>query len=51
MAKYTAAEVIQLPRFTATGAMALGVQLVAAAKPVKKELSKGIARVLAMLAA
>jgi hypothetical protein len=31
--------------------MALGVQLAATAKPVKKELSKGIARVLALLVA
>jgi hypothetical protein len=51
MSRYTAAEVIQLPRLTAAGAMALGVQLAAAAKPVKKELSKGIARVLGALAA
>ncbi|WP_437826259.1 hypothetical protein [Sorangium sp. So ce1153] len=49
MSKYTASEVIQLPRFTAVGAMALGEQLLSAAKPVKKQLAKGIARVLAAL--
>lgn len=51
MSKYTASEVIQVPRFTAVGAMALGEQLLTAAKPVKKRLVKGVARVLATLAA
>lgn len=50
MSKYTASEVIQLPRFTAVGAMALGEQLLTAAKPAKKQLVKGVARVLATLA-
>ncbi|WP_437893544.1 hypothetical protein [Sorangium sp. So ce124] len=49
MSKYTASEVIQLPRFTAVGAMALGEQLLTAAKPSRKQLAKGIARVLAAL--
>ncbi|WP_437292769.1 hypothetical protein [Sorangium sp. So ce426] len=50
MSKYTASEVIQLPRFTAVGAMALGEQLLTAAKPAKKQLVKGVARVLGALA-
>lgn len=50
MSKYTASEVIQVPRFTAVGAMALGEQLLTAAKPSKKQLAKGIARALATLA-
>jgi hypothetical protein len=50
MSKYTASEVIQLPRFTAVGAIALGERLLTAAKPVKKQLAKGVARVLAALA-
>ncbi|WP_441285633.1 hypothetical protein ACSRUE_24050 [Sorangium sp. KYC3313] len=50
MSKYTASEVIQLPRFTAVGAMALGEQLLTAAKPAEKQLVKGVARVLATLA-
>ncbi|WP_437675732.1 hypothetical protein [Sorangium sp. So ce131] len=49
MTKYTASEVIQLPRLTAVGAMALGEQLLSAAKPFKRHISKGIARVLAAL--
>ncbi|WP_437806303.1 hypothetical protein [Sorangium sp. So ce1078] len=49
MSKYTASEVIQLPRFTAVGAMALGEQLLTAAKPVKKQLAKGVARALVAL--
>lgn len=50
MSKYTASEVIQLPRLTAVGAMALGEQLLTAAKPEKKQLPKSIARALAALA-
>lgn len=46
MSKYTASEVVQLPRLTAVGAMALGERLLTAAKPAKKQLVKGIARVL-----
>ncbi|AUX24063.1 hypothetical protein SOCEGT47_045960 [Sorangium cellulosum] len=50
MSKYTASEVIQLPRFTAVGAMALGEQLLTAAKPVEAELPKGITRAFTALA-
>jgi hypothetical protein len=50
MSKYNASEVIQLPRLTAVGAMALGEQLLTAAKPAKKQLAKGVTRVLAALA-
>ncbi|WP_437933505.1 hypothetical protein [Sorangium sp. So ce341] len=49
MSKYTASEVVQVPRFTAVGAMALGEQLVTVAKPVKRQLAKGIARALVAL--
>ncbi|MEO5728185.1 MAG: hypothetical protein ABI134_27525, partial [Byssovorax sp.] len=49
MGTYSAAEVIQLPRLQASGAMALGEQLVAAAKPHKKVLSKGVAKALGAL--
>lgn len=47
---YTAADVIQLPRLTASGAMALGEKILTAAKPHKKEMTKGIAKVLGMVA-
>ena len=46
MSSYSAADVIQLPRLHASGAMALGGQLIAAAKPHKKLLSKSIAKAL-----
>ena len=46
MSSYSAADVIQLPRLQASGAMALGGQLIAAAKPHKKILSKSIAKAL-----
>lgn len=46
MSSYSAADVIQLPRLQASGAMALGGQLLSAAKPHKKVLSKSIAKAL-----
>ena len=46
MSSYSAADVIQLPRLQASGAMALGGQLISAAKPHKKVLSKSIAKAL-----
>lgn len=44
MSSYSAADVIQLPRLQASGAMALGEQLLSAARPHKKMLSKSIAK-------
>jgi hypothetical protein len=49
MSRYTAAEVIQLPRLQASGAMALGGQLLSAAKPHKKALPKSVAKALGAL--
>lgn len=49
MANYTPADVIQLPRLTAAGAMALGEQLLTAAKPHHSILPSAIAKVLGML--
>ncbi len=49
MGYYSAAEVIQLPRLQASGAMALGEQLIAAAKPHKKALSKSLVKALGAL--
>src|SRR5690349_10052358 len=49
MGQYTAGTVIQLPRLQASGAMTLGKQLLAAAKPHKKALSKGVAKALGNL--
>ncbi len=46
MNSYSAADVIQLPRLQASGAMALGGQLLSAARPHKKVLSKSIAKAL-----
>jgi hypothetical protein len=49
MSSYSAADVIQLPRLQASGAMALGGQLISAAKPHKKTLSKSLAKALTSL--
>ena len=46
MSSYSPADVIQLPRLQASGAMALGGQLLSAAKPHKKALSRSIAKAL-----
>ena len=49
MTTYSAADVIQLPRLQASGAMALGGQLIAAARPHKKTLSRSLAKALSSL--
>jgi hypothetical protein len=51
MSSYSAADLIQLPRLQASGAMALGEQLMAAARPHKQTLSKSITRALGVLEA
>lgn len=51
MAKYSPADLVQLPRFAAAGALALGEQIQSAAKPLKKELPKAVAKALTALAA
>ncbi len=49
MGNYSAADLVQLPRLAANGAMALGEQMIAAAKPHKKQLPKGISKALTSL--
>lgn len=49
MGSYTPADVIQLPRLTASGAMALGEKLLTAAKARQSDLTSGIAKVLVQL--
>src|SRR3954471_5784476 len=51
MHRYTAASVIQLPRLQSSGAMALGEQLITAARPFHKTLPKPVAKALATLSA
>lgn len=51
MSKYTASDMVQLPRLTGTAAMALGEQLLSAARPHKKALPRWVARSLSALAA
>lgn len=46
MADYTPGDIIQLPRLTAVGAMALGEKILTAAKPHKQALPASIARSL-----
>ena len=49
MDSYSAADVVQLPRFGATGAMALGEQMLSAGKHHKKKLPKTILKALTAL--
>jgi hypothetical protein len=49
MAKYSPADLVQLPRFAAPGALALGEQVQSAARPLKKELPKPVTKALAAL--
>lgn len=49
MSKYTASDMVQLPRLTGTAAMALGEQLLSAARPHKTALPTWVARALTQL--
>lgn len=49
MSKYTASDMVQLPRLTGTAAMALGEQLLSAARPHKAALPRWVARALSEL--
>jgi hypothetical protein len=49
MASYDAVELVQLPRLSAPGALALGERMLAAAKPHKKVLSKSLQKALGTL--
>lgn len=51
MSKYNASTMVQLPRLKAVGAMALGEQLLSAARPHLGVLSPGVARMLDALTA
>jgi hypothetical protein len=48
---YTAADMVQLPRLSGADAMALGEQLVSAARPHRKSLQRPVTRALTALAA